>query len=57
MTSSSSSSEATDRLVRLILTTEDGHDLSAETYHSENGILKLTLPAYSGIIIKTIEEY
>ena len=49
--------EDADRLVRLILTTQDGHDVSVQTYHSENGVLKLTLPAYSGVILKTVEEY
>ena len=49
--------EDSDRLGRLILTTEDGYDLSAQVYQSENGILTLTLPAYSGVIIKNIEEY
>ena len=45
--------EDTDTLVRLIQTTENGCDLSTEFYHSENGVLHLTLPAISGVIIKT----
>lgn len=42
-----------DTLVRLIQTTENGCDLSTEFYHSKNGVLHLTLPAISGVIIKT----
>ena len=45
--------EDTDTLVRLIQTTENGCDLSTEFYHSKNGVLHLTLPAISGVIIKT----
>lgn len=41
-----------DTLVRLIQTTEDGYDLSAEFYHPQNGVLHLTLPPISGLIIK-----
>ncbi len=41
-----------DTLVRLILTTEDGYDLSTQFYRTQNGILHLTLPAVSGVIIK-----
>ncbi len=43
-----------DRLVRLIQTTESGYDLSAVFYSTENGILTLTLPAVSAIIIKNV---
>ncbi len=46
--------EDEDRLVRLILTTENGHDLSAAFYYAENGVLTLTLPAYGAVIIKNI---
>lgn len=46
--------EDEDRLVRLILTTENGHDLSAAFYYAENGVLTLTLPAVSAVIIKNI---
>lgn len=49
--------EDNERLGRLILTTEEGYDLSAQVYQSQNGVLTLTLPAYSGVIIKNIEEY
>jgi len=49
--------EDSDRLVRLIMTTEDGYDLKAEVYQSINGILRLTLPATSGVIIKNVENY
>ena len=44
-----------DRLVRLIQTTEHGYDLSAQFYTTENGVLTLTLPAVSAIIIKDIK--
>ncbi|HEX3075993.1 MAG TPA: glycoside hydrolase family 13 protein, partial [Lachnospiraceae bacterium] len=47
----------TDRLVRLILTTEQGYDLEAKMYQVQSGILKVTLPPLSGCIIKTIDRF
>ena len=44
-----------NRLVQLIMTTEEGFDLSAKIYYGENGILKLMLPALSSVILKTAE--
>ena len=41
-----------DTLVRLIETTENGYDVSAKFYNSVNGVLHITLPAISGVIIK-----
>lgn len=43
------------RLVQLIMTTEEGFDLSSQIYTGENGILKLTMPAVSSVILKTAE--
>lgn len=41
-----------DTLVRLIETTENGYDVIAKFYNSVNGVLHITLPAISGVIIK-----
>ena len=44
-----------DRLVQLIMTTETGFHLAAQAYHSDNGILKITLPPMSSILLKTVD--
>ena len=49
--------EDTDRLVRLIETTEEGFDLEAVKYNSVNGVLTLTLPGISAIIIKNMDSF
>ena len=46
-----------ERLVRLIMTTEQGYNLEAEIYHTENGILRVTLPPITGIIVKNTVKY
>lgn len=43
-----------DRLVRLIQTSEEGYTLAAVIYEVINGVLKLSIPPISGIIIKNI---
>lgn len=42
----------TDTLSRLILTTAEGHCIDSEMYFTDGGILKLTLPPVSSLIIK-----
>lgn len=41
-------------LASLMLTTEDGHSPEAVIYHIESGILRLTMPPVSAIVIKNI---
>lgn len=43
-----------DTLVRLIETTEEGYRVDAELYHSENGILTVTLSPVSAVVIKNL---
>ncbi|MDF2608991.1 MAG: hypothetical protein K0R92_465 [Lachnospiraceae bacterium] len=43
-----------DTLVRLMLTTMEGYDPSTEFYKTRSGILKVTLPPISSIVIKNI---
>jgi alpha-glucosidase len=46
-----------DRLVRLIMTNQEGYNLEAVMYNSDLGILSLTLPPYSSVIIKNLQNY
>ena len=43
------------RLERMILSTEEGYDLEAVIYRSENGILKVKLPPISAMVIKNVD--
>ncbi|WMJ90548.1 glycoside hydrolase family 13 protein [Anaerocolumna sp. MB42-C2] len=43
-----------DTLCRLLLTTEEGYYREAVVFHTENGILKITMPPVSSVIIKNI---
>jgi len=41
-------------LVRLMLTTEGGHNPEAIIYHSNSGVLQLTMPPISAVVIKNM---
>lgn len=41
-------------LSRLILTTEEGYSLDTACYYTEKGVLKLTMPPVSSLIIKNV---
>lgn len=44
-----------DRLVQLMITTEEGFSLAAKVYHSANGILKINMPPISSILLKSVD--
>ncbi len=43
-----------EALARLMLTTEEGYNLEAVIYHVYSGVLKLSLPPISAVVIKNI---
>ncbi len=44
-------------LSSLILTTEEGYHMNAVIYHTENGILRITMPPISSIVIKNVKDW
>ncbi|MDF2872757.1 MAG: hypothetical protein K0R05_4332, partial [Anaerocolumna sp.] len=44
--------EDKETLSRLIVTTRDGYSLDSEMYYTNEGMLKLSLPPVSSVIIK-----
>lgn len=46
-----------DRVVSLLMTTENGFNVKAEVYHTDNGILQLRMPPISSFILKTVDAF